>query len=53
MMITCGWSFELTLDRATAEVYAASCNIVHHVIALWRMVTTGEAPHGVVLRPAG
>ena len=23
------------------------------LIALWRMVTTGEAPHGVVLRPAG
>src|SRR5215211_3588930 len=22
------------------------------LIALWRMVTTGEAPHGVVLRPA-
>ena len=23
------------------------------LIALWRMVTTGEAPHGIVLRPAG
>ncbi len=23
------------------------------LIALWRMVTTGEIPHGVVLRPAG
>jgi transposase len=23
------------------------------LIGLWRMVTTGEAPHGVVLRPAG
>ena len=34
MMTTCGWSFALTLDRATAEVHAASCNIVHHVIAL-------------------
>jgi transposase len=22
------------------------------LIAFWRMVTTGEAPHGVVLRPA-
>ncbi len=31
MMTTCGWSFELTLDRATAEAHAASCNIVHHV----------------------
>jgi transposase len=23
------------------------------LIALWRMVTTGEVPHGVVLRQAG
>ena len=23
------------------------------LIALWRLVTTGEAPEGVVLRPAG
>jgi hypothetical protein len=23
------------------------------LIGLWRLVTTGEAPHGVVLRPAG
>jgi transposase len=22
------------------------------LIALWRLVTTGEVPHGVVLRPA-
>ena len=22
------------------------------LIGLWRMVTTGEAPHGIVLRPA-
>ena len=52
MMITCGWSFELTLDRATAEVHAASCNIVHHVIALWRYIQDGAVPQGMELKPA-
>ena len=52
MMTTCGWSFELTLDRATAEAHAASCNIVHHVVALWKYATAGVLIEGAVLKQA-
>ncbi|HLM38072.1 MAG TPA: transposase, partial [Microvirga sp.] len=35
--------------RKTAMIVALARKLL---IALWRMVTTGEVPHGVVLRPA-
>jgi hypothetical protein len=35
------------------QTQRGSSNIVQHAIALWGLVTTGEAPEGLVLRPAG
>ena len=35
--------------RKTTMIVALARKLL---IALWRMVTTGEVPHGVVLRPA-
>jgi transposase len=36
--------------RKTTMIVALARKLL---IALWRMVATGEVPHGVVLRPAG
>jgi transposase len=45
------WFFERTRQgaRKTTMIVALSRKLL---IALWRMVTTGEAPVGVTLRPA-
>lgn len=65
-LVQLAWRFLLfQKDSALAQWFRARTGVVgvrktilivalarKLLIALWRMVTTGEVPHGVVLRPA-